>query len=59
MVTGCGRENEKIKGVVIGSRLLGESHDMVYEIHLQSKRRDEMIDITVQVEKLLAQEAVQ
>jgi len=32
---------------------------MVYEIPLQSKRRDEMIDITTQVEKLLAQESVQ
>jgi len=32
---------------------------MIYEIHLQSKRRYEMIDITTQVEKLLAQESVQ
>lgn len=32
---------------------------MVYEIHLQSKKRDEMIDITAQVEKLLVQANVQ
>ncbi len=32
---------------------------MIHEIHLQSKRRDEMIDITTQVEKLLVQENVQ
>jgi secondary thiamine-phosphate synthase enzyme len=32
---------------------------MIHEIHLQSKHRDEMIDITAQVEKLLAQESVQ
>jgi secondary thiamine-phosphate synthase enzyme len=32
---------------------------MIHEIHLQSKKHDEMIDITVQVEKLLAQENVQ
>ena len=32
---------------------------MIHEIHLQTKRRDEMLDITVQVEKLLAQENVQ
>ena len=32
---------------------------MIYEMHLQSQRRDEMIDITAQVEKLLAQENVQ
>ena len=32
---------------------------MIHEIHLQSKRRDEMIDITAQVEKLLVQENVQ
>jgi len=34
-------------------------HAMIHEIHLQSKHRDEMIDITAQVEKLLAQENVQ
>jgi secondary thiamine-phosphate synthase enzyme len=32
---------------------------MIHEIHLQSKHRDEMIDITAQVEKLLVQENVQ
>jgi secondary thiamine-phosphate synthase enzyme len=32
---------------------------MLYEIHLQSKNHDEMIDITAQVEKLLAQGTVQ
>ncbi len=32
---------------------------MIHEIHLQSQRRDEMIDITAQVEKLLVQENVQ
>jgi secondary thiamine-phosphate synthase enzyme len=32
---------------------------MPYELHLQSKNKDEMIDITAQVEKLLAQETVQ
>jgi secondary thiamine-phosphate synthase enzyme len=32
---------------------------MIHEIHLQSKHHDEMIDITAQVEKLLAQENVQ
>ncbi len=32
---------------------------MIHEIHLQSQKRDEMIDITAQVEKLLAQENVQ
>jgi secondary thiamine-phosphate synthase enzyme len=42
----------------VGS-FLKESHDMIHEIHLQSKSRDEMIDITAQVEKLLVQEKVQ
>jgi secondary thiamine-phosphate synthase enzyme len=32
---------------------------MIHEMHLQSKSREEMIDITAQVEKLLAQENVQ
>ena len=32
---------------------------MIHEIHLQSKRREEMIDITAQVEKLLVQENIQ
>jgi len=36
-----------------------EGTSMIHEIHLQSKHRDEMIDITAQVEKLLAQENVQ
>ena len=32
---------------------------MIYEIQLQTKRRDEMLDITEQVEKILVQENVQ
>jgi secondary thiamine-phosphate synthase enzyme len=32
---------------------------MIHEIHLQSKKHDELIDITAQVEKLLAQACVQ
>ena len=32
---------------------------MIHDIHLQSQRRDEIIDITAQVEKLLVQENVQ
>jgi len=32
---------------------------MIYKIKLQSKKRDEMIDITAQVEKFLVQEKVQ
>jgi secondary thiamine-phosphate synthase enzyme len=32
---------------------------MLYEINLQSKARDEMIDITAQVEKIVAQENIQ
>jgi secondary thiamine-phosphate synthase enzyme len=36
-----------------------EVTDMIHEIHLQSKNREEMIDITAQVEKLLVQENVQ
>lgn len=32
---------------------------MIYKMELQSKKRDEMIDITAQVEKFLVQEKVQ
>lgn len=32
---------------------------MIHEIHLQSKRRDEMLDITAQVEEILVQGNVQ
>jgi secondary thiamine-phosphate synthase enzyme len=32
---------------------------MIHEIHLQSKRRDEMIDITSQIERIIVQENVQ
>ena len=32
---------------------------MIYEIQLQTKRRDDMLDITEQVEKILARENVQ
>ena len=32
---------------------------MIYEIQLQTKSRDEMLDITAQVEKILARENVQ
>jgi secondary thiamine-phosphate synthase enzyme len=32
---------------------------MIYEIHLQSKRRDEMIDITSQIEELVAKGSIQ
>ncbi len=32
---------------------------MIYEIQLQTKRRDEMLDITEQVEKILVRENVQ
>lgn len=32
---------------------------MIHEIHLQTKKRDEMLDITAQVEDLLVQENVQ
>jgi secondary thiamine-phosphate synthase enzyme len=34
-------------------------HAIIHEIHLQSKHRDEMIDITAHVEKLLAQGNIQ
>jgi secondary thiamine-phosphate synthase enzyme len=39
--------------------LIKETHVVLYEIHLQSKHRDEMIEITAQAEKLLAQENIQ
>ena len=32
--------------------------DMIHEIHLQTKRWDEMIDITAQVEELVIQDNV-
>ena len=36
-----------------------EDKNVIYEIHLQSKKRDEMLDITAQVRKILAQANIQ